>query len=286
MNRPARSNRAIPVLGTALALALVGCSSSSGTSSSASTSATGGTLVVDSTFDLKTADPAGSYEFTGELLAHNVYEHATTFAAGDLTKPLPELTTFAFSADGKTLTLTLNGTHKFADGSPVTVDDIVFSYQRLQGITGSPSFLLDGVTVAKVDEKSLTLTTTTPNLALPAILANPSLGIVEKKVVEQNGGTTTPQDGAEKYLNTASAGSAAYQIDTLDVSSKIVLKRNPSYVGTAPRWDKIVIENVAPATQKLNVQSGTAQIALDISPDNAKNLDGGSTKVIIVMSCF
>ncbi len=287
MSRSLTRSLAVPFVGAAAALVLAGCSSSSATSgSSSSASATGGTLVVDSTFDLKTADPARSYEFTGELLAHNVYEHATTFAPGDLTTPLPELTTFAFSADGKTLTLTLNGQHRFADGSPVTVDDIVFSYQRLQGITGSPSFLLDGVTVAKVNDTSLTLTTTTPNLALPAILANPSLGVVEKKLVEQNGGTTTPQDGAEKYLNTASAGSAAYQIDTLDVSSKIVLKRNPSYVGTAPRWDKIVIENVAPATQKLNVQSGNAQIALDISPDSAKNLDGGSTKVINGISGF
>ncbi|MBU4215877.1 MAG: ABC transporter substrate-binding protein [Actinobacteria bacterium] len=284
MHRTLRHSLVVPLLAASAALALAACGSSG--SAPAASSASGGTLVVDSTFDLKTADPARSYEFTGELLGHNVYEHATTFEGTDLTKPVPELTTFAFSPDNRTLTLTLNGEHKFADGTPVTVDDIVFSYQRVQGITGSPSFLLDGVTVAKVDEKSLTLTTTAPNLALPAVLANPSLGIVEKSLVVAHGGTTGTDDAAEAYLNTASAGSAAYQIDTLDVSSKIVLKRNPNYVGTAPTWDKIVIENVAPATQKLNVQSGTAQIALDISPDGTKGVDGGSTTVINGISGF
>ena len=269
------------------ALLLAGCSASTGAAAGGSaTTSGGGTLVINSTFDLKTADPARSYEFTGELLAHNTYQHATTFAAGDLTKPVPELTTFAFTPDGKTLTLTLTGTSKFPDGSPVTVDDIVFSYQRVQGIQGSPSFLLDGVTVAKVDDSTLTLTTDTANPALPAILANPSLGIVEAKLVKANGGTTTPDDKAEAFLNTTTAGSGPYQIDTLDISSQVTLKRNPNYAGSTPAWDKVVIQNVAPATQKLNVQSGQAQIALDISPDDAKTLNGGTTKVINGVSGF
>ena len=61
---------------------------------------------------------------------------------------------------------------------------------------------------------------------------------------------------------------------------ELVLKRNPDYVGSKPKHDRIVIQNVQPATQKLNVQSGTAQIALDVSPDDAKNLNSGGTSVI------
>lgn len=295
-HRSARWTRAkaAPVLAgiTIAGLALTACGSAGSSATGAagggqaSTVSSGGTLVIDSTFDLKTADPARSYEFTGELLAHNVYEHATTFDGTDLTKPVPQLTTFAWSNSNKTLTLTLNGTHKFADGTPVTADDIAFSYERLQGIQGSPSFLLDGVTVKEVNKSTVTLTTQTPNLALPAILANPSLGILEKKLVLEHGGSTTPKDGAEKFLNTQSAGSAAYQISSLSITSQIVLTRNPNYVGTKPKYDKIVIQNVQPATQKLNVQTGQAQIALDISPDEAKTLNGGSTKVISGISGF
>ena len=286
-----RGRRTLGLAGlTVVAVALAACSSGTsagGASGSGSAStASSSTLVIDSTFDLKTADPARSYEFTGELLAHNVYEHATTYAGNDLTKPVPQLTNFAWSNDDKTLTLTLNGAHRFADGTPVTAADIAFSYQRLQGIQGSPSFLLDGVTVKEVNPTTVTLTTQTPNLALPAILANPSLGIVEKKLVLAHGGSTTPQDGAEKFLNTQSAGSAAYQIESLGITSQIVLKRNPYYAGPKPKWDKIVIQNVQPATQKLNVATGQAQIALDISPQEAKSMNGGGTKVISGISGF
>jgi peptide/nickel transport system substrate-binding protein len=291
--RMTRGRRSFALAGlTVAAVALAACSSSgSGASSAAgsgssSASNSGGTLVVDTTFDLKTADPARSYEFIGELLGHNIYEHATTYAGNNLTKPVPQLTTWAWSNGNKTLTLTLDGTHKFADGTPVTADDIAFSYQRVQGIQGSPSFLLDGVTVKETSPTTVTLTTQTPNLALPAILANPSLGIVEKKLVLAHGGSTTPKDGAEKFLNTQSAGSAAYQLDSLNITSQVVLKRNPYYVGPKPKYDKIVIQNVQPETQKLNVQTGQAQIALDISPQEAKSLNGGSTKVITGISGF
>jgi peptide/nickel transport system substrate-binding protein len=287
-----RGGRTLGLAGlTIAAVALAACSSvaagsGSGAGGGSASTTSSNTLVIDSTFDLKTADPARSYEFTGELLAHNIYEHATTFEGTDLTKPVPQLTNFAWSNGNKTLTLTLDGTHRFADGTPVTAADIAFSYQRLQGIQGSPSFLLDGVTVKQVNATTVTLTTKTPNLALPAILANPSLGIVEKKLVLAHGGSTTPQDGAEKFLNTESAGSAAYQIDSLSITSQIVLKRNPYYVGPKPKWDKIVIQNVQPETQKLNVQTGQAQIALDISPQEAKSLNGGGTKVISGISGF
>jgi peptide/nickel transport system substrate-binding protein len=136
-------------------------------------STAGGTLVIDSTFGLKTADLARNREFSGELLAHNVYEDATTFAGIDPTNPIPRLTDFAWSSDHRTLTRTLHGEHHFLDASPVTVADIAFSYGRVQGIEGSPAFLLDGVTVTQVDDSRVTLTTKAPNLALPAILANP-----------------------------------------------------------------------------------------------------------------
>jgi peptide/nickel transport system substrate-binding protein len=71
-----------------------------------------------------------------------LYETTVTFTGSDVTKPVPQLTTYAQSADDKTLTLTLTGKHIFSSGNPVTADDIVWSYQRVQGIAGNPSFLL------------------------------------------------------------------------------------------------------------------------------------------------
>ena len=86
-----RGRRTLGLAGlTVVAVALAACSAGPGaggaSGSSTASTASSSALVIDSTFDLKTADPARSYEFTGELLAHNVYEHATTYAGDDLTK--------------------------------------------------------------------------------------------------------------------------------------------------------------------------------------------------------
>jgi len=255
-----------------LALLVAGCSS--GKTTTASEGSSEQTLVIDKAFDLKTADPGRMYEPTGQLVDKAMYETLLTFEGGDVSTVVPGLATLEESADATTFTLTLDGEHTFSDGTPMTADDVVFSLDRVIGLKGNPSFLLDGVTVTKQDEKTVVLTAETPTPALPAILANPALGILNSKVVQANGGTTDESDSAEEYLNTESAGSGPYVLESLDLSSEVVLTRNQEYDGQAPAYDRVVIRNVEGATQKINVQGGDAQVALDLSGDQAEGLSG------------
>jgi peptide/nickel transport system substrate-binding protein len=265
---------------TASGLVACGSGSSSG-GSSGGTGSGGGTLVIDSSFDLKTVDPGREYELTGQMLTKGMYETLLTFANNDLTKPVGDLaSSYTLSPDAKTLTLTLAQGRVFSDGTPITADDVVFSLQRLIGMKGNPSFLLDGVTVAKKDDTTVVLTSATPNAALPFILPNPALSVVNSKVVTANGGTTDEKDAAEKYLNGASAGSGPYVLKSLDVASQAVLTKNPKYNGPdKPAYDTVVIRNVKAATQVLNVQKGDSQVALDLSGDQVKGLDPGKVTV-------
>ena len=257
----------------AMMVSVAACGAAEGSKNAAQTnSADNGSLVVDSDFDLITLDPARSFETATVSLLRAVYQSALKFVDNDLTKPQPEVCTYKMSDDNKVVTLTLNGDHYFADGKKVTVDDIVFSYQRVQGIGGNPSFYLDGVKVAKVDDKSLTLTSQTPNPAIPYILPSVNLGIVEKSVVEANGGTLTPDDAADSYLNQHSAGSGPYQFDSVAMDSQVTLKRNGKFAGDKPRYDKIVVNNVDSSTQLTNLKAGTADIALNINSDEAEQL--------------
>jgi len=265
---------------TASGLVACGSGSSSGGSSGGAGSG-GGTLVIDSSFDLKTVDPGREYELTGQMLTKGMYETLLTFANNDLTKPVGDLaSSYTLSPDAKTLTLTLAQGRVFSDGTPITADDVVFSLQRLIGMKGNPSFLLDGVTVAKKDDSTVVLTSATPNAALPFILPNPALSVVNSKVVTANGGTTDEKDAAEKYLNGASAGSGPYVLKSLDVASQAVLTKNPKYNGPdKPAYDTVVIRNVKAATQVLNVQKGDSQVALDLSGDQVKSLNTGKVTV-------
>lgn len=242
------------------------------------------TLVANDAFDLKTIDPARSFEFTGVMVDQQIYETALKFDGGDVKTPKPGICSFTMSPDSKTLTLTMAGTHTFSDGSPVSADDVVFSLQRVQGIAGNPSFLLDGVTVTKKDDKTIVLTSKEANPQLPYILPNPSLGIVNKKLVEQNGGTTDKNDKAEDFLNKTAAGSGPYTVESFDVQSKVVLKANEHYAGTKPVYGRVVLDNVDAATQKVNAQAGSTQLAFSLGPDQVTDMNGGRTKVVTAQS--
>ncbi|MFF2522649.1 ABC transporter substrate-binding protein [Streptomyces liangshanensis] len=258
---------------TLAALALSACSGGT----SAPGSAGGKTLVVDTSFNLKTADPGREFEPTGSIVDKALYETLLTFKGGDVTKPLPGLaSSYEESPDSKVLTLHLRAGARFSDGSAVTADDVVFSLTRVIGLKGNPSFLLDGVTVAKKDASTVTLTSEKANPALPNILPNPALGILNAKAVRAQGGTATAADAAEKYLNKSSAGSGPYTLTSFNANTQVVLAKNPKYNGAQkPTYDKIVLRNVQAPTQKLNVQRGDSQIALDLNSDQSAGIAGG-----------
>ncbi|MEV0641884.1 ABC transporter substrate-binding protein [Streptomyces sp. NPDC050619] len=247
------------------ALALSACSGGGGTSGSS-----GRTLVIDTTFNLKTADPGREFETTGGIVDKALYETLLTFKGSDVTKPLPGLaSSYEESSDSRTLTLHLRTGAKFSDGSAVTADDVVYSLQRVIDLKGNPSFLLDGVTVARTDASTVTLTSKKANPALPFILPNPALGILNAKVVKAHG-------GSEAYLNKTSAGSGPYTLTSFNTNTQVVLAKNAKYTGSnEPTYDKIVIRNVQAPTQKLNVQRGDSQVALDLNSDQVTGLGGG-----------
>ncbi|MCW2915735.1 MAG: extracellular solute-binding protein [Actinomycetia bacterium] len=266
---------ALPLL-VAAAVGLTACSGGS-SSSSSSAGGAGKTLVIDTSFNLKTADPGRMYEQTGLLVDRALYDTLLTFQGSDVSKPVPSLAeSFKESADGKELTLKLRQGATFSDGTPVTADDVVFSLERVRDLKGNPSFLLADVTVTKTDATTVTLVSKKPNPALPFILPNPALGILNSKVVKAHGGTQGPDDKAETYLNGQSAGSGPYVLESFNANNQVVLKVNDKYSGaTKPTYQKVVLRNVQSPTQKLNVQRGDSQIALDLTAEQASGISGG-----------
>jgi peptide/nickel transport system substrate-binding protein len=115
-----------------------------------------------------------------------------------------------------------------------------------------------------------------PNPAIPAIVANTSLGIVNSKLVRAHGGSDAKNadkvDKAEAFLNSTSAGSGAYTLKSYNVTSQVVLQANPSYWGPKPKFSTVIIRNVTAPAQLLDVQRGTNEIALDLSPAQAGGL--------------
>ncbi|MDR1392710.1 MAG: ABC transporter substrate-binding protein [Bifidobacteriaceae bacterium] len=258
----------------AAALLLSGCADNGNEDGAAGEPGDGATqIVVDTTFDIKTIDPAREYEPTGQILVKALYDTLLTFADDDTTTVIPDLATFESNSDQTEFTLTMTEGRVFSDGAPITADDAVFSLQRLQGLEGNPSFLLAGVQVEKVDEMTLKLVTDVPSPSLPAVLATPSCGIVNSKLVQENGGSTSATDSAEEFLNETSAGSGPYILEKLDTASEAILVKNDKYNGPQkPTYDTVILRNTEPATQKMNVERGDSQVALGLSGDMVDSL--------------
>ena len=238
----------------------------------------GETLVIDTAFSLETGDPGRTYVPTGNMVLHAVYDTLLTFEGSDEELPVPSLATMEQNEEATEFTFTLTGERTFSDGTPVTADDVVYSLERVQGITESKAnFLMDGITVEKIDEQTVKLSTEEPYLQLPAIVTNPALGIVNSELAQENGATTDNDDDAEEFFNSTSAGSGPYMIDSLDITSQVVLVPNPEYDGEyTPEFERIVVRNVSESsTQLINLQGGDSNLAVDLNGDQVESLGEG-----------
>ena len=200
----------------------------------------GDTLVIGKSFDLATMDPGRMFETTGGIIIPAMYDTLLTFENNDVTEPKPGLATrWEVNEDATEFTFTLRDDAVFSDGTPVEAADVAFSLNRVRELKGNGSFLMAGVTAEAVDATTVRLTTEAPNPALPRILPTPTLGILNSDVVIENGGTDQPgadvDDTAEEFLNSTSAGSGPYVLESFSTTSETVIAANPAYVGRRRR---------------------------------------------------
>jgi peptide/nickel transport system substrate-binding protein len=238
------------------------------------------TLVVDRSFDLVTNDPHRQFEATGTILHHAVYDTLLAFPTTDITEPQPNVAeSWTVNADATEFTFQIRRGIVFQDGTPLTAADVEFSINRLVNVKGRPAFIVAGFSAEATGEYEVVIRTEASNPAVPFILTNSSAAIVNKALVEANGGAAgadaNEADTAQAWFDTTGApgsGSGAYYVESFDVTTEVVLRRNENYWGDKPAWPRIVLRNAVAATQRLNVQSGETQLALDISGDDLAGL--------------
>ena len=239
------------------------------------------TLVIDNSFTIKTSDPQRAFDPTASIVDRGIYDTLFTYKGSDLAHPIPQLVqSWTASKDAKTFILQLRTDAHFADGTPLTSADVVFSLRRLVNLKGNPSFLLADITVSAKSKYVVVLHSKTPAGALPAILANPSTGIVNSKLVRKHGGSAAPNadttDTAESWLNSAAsagAGSGPFLLKSFSTTSQVTLAPNPRYWG-APKaaFSTVVLRNMIAPTQLINIQRGSHEVAIDLSSDQAQSL--------------
>ncbi|MGR3321299.1 MAG: extracellular solute-binding protein [Pseudooceanicola sp.] len=119
---------------------------------------------------------------------------------------------------------TLREEARFSDGSPVTVEDVIWSFQTL-GTQGNAIYLGFWTRVAGIEQtgpRSVRLSFRDGDRELPLIAG---LRPILKKDQWQG------KNFAEATLEEAPIGSAPYVIESFEASRNVVLKRDPDYWG-------------------------------------------------------
>jgi peptide/nickel transport system substrate-binding protein len=247
------------------------------------------TLVIDGNIDdLITLDPAVVYEYSGILITHNVYQTLVTFEGSDLQTIKPSLadsweTTDA--GDHWELTFKLHPGNTFASGNPITAEDVVYSFNRVIAINGSPAFLFTDVagltaeSVTAVDPETVQINL--PKTASPAgflaVLTNTVASVVDSKEVMAH---ETGDDHGSTWLLDHSAGSGAYVIDHWTKEVEVLLTANPNFGGDKPALSSVLVRHVPESANQLTeLQRGDADIALNLTAEQLATLGGDATSV-------
>jgi len=241
----------------------------------------GSQLIIGANFVIQSLDPGRSIETTTNMINHSTYDSLVTFEGEDLTTPMPRLASeWTVSEDGKSYTFTLQPDVTFASGNPLTSADVKWSFDRVRNLQSNPLFLVEKITgVEAPDPQTVVITLDTPYPGILPILASPSLAILDRALVSENGGTDAADaaetDTAEEFLNGQSAGSGPYMLTSYLPDQEVVLERNPNYWREPGAFDRIVIRNITEAaTQKLQVEAGDIDIATGLSQDQVPTMQG------------
>ncbi len=135
-----------------------------------------GRVTIGTTLNVRTIDPADTYELAGLNIIYNVCESLYTYQLGT-TELMPLLATDLpqVSSDGLTYTIPIRQNVTFHDNTPFNAAAMEFSLQRFIENGGKPSFLLADIvdSLEASQEYELTIKLKQPFAAFTSLLAFP-----------------------------------------------------------------------------------------------------------------
>lgn len=243
-------------------------------------------LKIGFTQDALTLDPANHRKRETETIIRNIYDGLLTRDAK--MKIVPELAESWTQVDPLTYDFKIRQGVTFHDGSPMTADDIVFTFERLTkdgamgGQTSPRKDLVGPVkSVAKTDDRTVRFTLSSPWPILPAML--PVQEVVSKAFTEKAG---------SQGLATQTNGTGPFKLVEWRKGDSIILQRFDGYYGGATDIAPVgkacverVIFRIIPenASRVAALLAGEVDIINELPPFDMKKVEANpNTKVMKV----
>ena len=253
-------------------------------SSFVSLSASAKTFRWSSSGDVTTQDPHGQDETFTKSINNMIYERL--FQPGKDMSATPWLATDSKVVSPTKRLVTLRKDVKFQDGTALTADDVVFSFERAAKSNQYKTYAIPAGVPKKIDDYTVEFTTPVPNPV--GLIYLGEVPIMSKKWAEKNN-AVLPQDFSAKEVTYASRnamGSGPFKLVSFDPGIKTVLTKNTDWWGIKDgRFEgNIDVIEYRPisnaATRMAALQSGELDFVLDPAvQDIAKLKDDRNLKV-------
>lgn len=240
-------------------LTLVGCTSSPSSSPSTSSSSGGSSGAAAAPVKVTFLSVEPQQGFDPNIAATNASVEPMSWMYETLIEENPKgqwvgalASSWTVSPDGLTYTFKLRPNDGFSDGSKVTAQDVVFTFNRLK--TGkSQQFLAQTMkSVSAVDDLTVKFTLNAPNRAFLNIIGTGGTsGILSQKAVEAN----------PKYFSTPTATSGPWSLASYVPGSQMEFKVNPHFYQPPEITDIVVPFTNDPTSNAAAVESGSADMA-------------------------
>jgi peptide/nickel transport system substrate-binding protein len=228
----------------------------------------GGGTIIRGTIDQPVSyDPAGAYDLPSYDALVNIYQNLLQIPPGG-TKPEPEAAESCDFTNDTTYECTLKDGLQFSDGSPLTAQDVKFSFDRNIGIAdpnGASSLLTNLKSTEAPDPKTVIFHLKAPDVTFPSLLTAMSFAIVPSDVFPKD--KLQPSD---KVI-----GSGRYTVASYEPGQQTVLVKNDNYTGEDPaKNDRAIIQYFDKASAlKLAVEQGDVDLAYrNLSPTDYDDL--------------
>ena len=197
----------------------------------------------------------------------------------DYTVLEPELAeSWEMAEDGMSVTFKLRADATFHDGTPVTANDVKWSFDRAVSIGGFPSFQMKAGALENpeqfevVDDTTFVVKFLRPDKLTMIDMAVPIPVIINAKLVEPH---LTDEDpwGAE-WLNNNDAGGGAYTIKEFKPNERIVLERFADWKsGPLPQVAEVIVLNVPEAgNRRALLEKGDIDVNFELSEKDQQEL--------------
>ncbi len=232
-----------------------------------------------------------------QLVAWQIYDRLVTHGMKtlpdgkvtyDANKIEPELaTSWELSDDGKTMVFHLRKDATFHDGSPVTAQDVKWSFDRAIAAGGFPAIQMaagsytDPNVFSVVDDYTFKISLPSPNkLSLPD-LAVPVPDIVNSKLALAH--ATKDDPWALNWTRDHDAGGGPYKVASWKAGDQIVFDRFDGWKsGETPKIKRVVYREIESAgTRRALLEKGDVDVSVGLPPkDYAELAAAGKVNVI------